>query len=99
MKVEVFGKPGTKVRLDGQEYELVRVGFYQNGSGDVREVAYWRSICAEPGCRQEFEAFEAIGSLELSRRCPEHRKPGIPVRLRGKRGRPRKTAHLEEETL
>lgn len=92
MKIEVFPGPGTMIRLDGQKYELIRVGFYQNGEGEVREVAYWRSSCAEPGCREPIEVFAPLGSLMLSRRCAAHAKPGVWVtpKPKPKRGRPRR---------
>jgi hypothetical protein len=80
MKVEVFPGPGTKVCLGGQAYEFLRIGFYQDVKGEVREVAYWKSICAEPGCSEPIEVFQRLGCIELTRRCPEHRKPGVRVR-------------------
>lgn len=76
MKIEVFGQPGTKVRLDGQEYELIRSGVWQATSN---QFAVWRSTCAEPGCAEPIECFTAFGSLMLTRRCPAHAKPGAPI--------------------
>jgi hypothetical protein len=80
MKIEVYGAVGTRIRLDGQEYRLVALDLYEGRDGKACEVAYWRSRCAEPDCNVEIEAIDRVGRIGLTRRCPQHAKPGVRVR-------------------
>jgi hypothetical protein len=80
MKVRVIGEIGTIVVLNGQEYRLIRFDRYTTKIGRTTALAVWQTTCAE--CGAEFEAIQEIGKIELSRRCAQHKKPGVPVTSR-----------------
>jgi hypothetical protein len=78
IQVEVFGSPGTIVRLDGQSYCLDRIEPYVTQAGVEINLVIWQSQCADCGC--EFEASTRPGSISFTRRCQEHAKRGVRVR-------------------
>jgi hypothetical protein len=75
-RIEVFGPVGTKVRIDGQEYELVRTEPHLWKTGATMS-AIWTSHCAD--CGAPIVATTPLGSLGLRRRCEQHFAPGKRV--------------------
>jgi hypothetical protein len=71
----------------GQRYEFIREEDYQRREGGVSRLSVWRSHCAD--CGQPFECRTVKASaFQPSRRCPEHKAPGVPVsRKRARRAR------------
>jgi hypothetical protein len=76
--------PGLIVMLDDQSYELRGSKPHRKADGTMTELLVWETACATCG-----EGFEALTPVKLcntlTRRCPNCRKPGKPVK--GKRGR------------
>jgi hypothetical protein len=74
--IEVFGQPGTMVRIDGQMYELHSIVSYVTASGAADKVAYWSAICAEPECFEPIATAELVGKLPRRRHCDAHSHAG-----------------------
>lgn len=67
---------GTSLTLRGQNYSLVRL---EQRDGKP-PLAVLETQCAE--CGRSFETKTPMVIKWLSRRCPEHKAPGLPVRTR-----------------
>lgn len=69
---------GLAVQLDDQFY-VVTAARRKKGAGadDQGGVVTWQSDCAE--CGEAFTTITAGGKFEPSRRCKEHRRPGLKV--------------------
>ena len=72
---------GDVIESAGQEYQFTGLRQHEKANGEWTAVLVFRSWCAE--CGAEFECTATQRSLEkgaLSRRCNEHKRPGVRVR-------------------
>lgn len=67
---------GTRVYIDDQCFELLRLTDGRDPEFPGTLFALWRTTCAESGCEVSFRASSRIGGKPPVRRCREHRKPG-----------------------
>ncbi|WP_139797548.1 hypothetical protein [Novosphingobium sp. B1] len=74
---------GTVLKLDGQEFELVRVEPYFRLDGTPSTLLVWESTC--PGCASTFEVKSGLKANAINRRCVGCKRVGKPVS--GKRRR------------
>ena len=73
-----------KVRTNGgQRYVCVGLSSHVCRSGREMMLAVYRSTCAERGCGRPFEVLgpKRLTGRSLNRRCPDHRRPGVSVKV------------------
>jgi hypothetical protein len=65
---------------DGQRYTEAGARLYQRRDGSYTNLTVWLSHC--PVCDGAFEVLTPALSKkwEPNRRCPQHKRPGVPVR-------------------
>jgi hypothetical protein len=70
-----------EVTYRGQLYRRIAVKPYIRADGSTTQLATWQSEC--PFCGEPFEiqTTRLQRLREPNRRCPEHRRPGSPVRI------------------
>ncbi len=70
--------PGTVIVYQGQRYRIEGYQPHTRRDGAATELMRVSSTCAE--CGAPFESVTSVAARWFSRRCPEHRKPGVRVR-------------------
>lgn len=74
--------PGTVVWLDDQAFELVEIRDRSTRAGRAIRAAVWHTRC--PECNAPFRTTSVLGGSLPTRRCREHRRPGMLVSGRRK---------------
>ena len=87
---------GQVVMSNGQHHELVRAEPHTRLDGQATTLLVWRTRCAV--CAELFEWRSPISTKGPSRRCLEHRQPGIRV-AKPKGGRRTRSATAFRESL
>jgi hypothetical protein len=64
----------------GQIYRRIAVEPYLRADGSETQLATWQSECPVCGEPFEIQTTRLRRLREPNRRCPEHRRPGSPVR-------------------
>lgn len=80
MKFEFINPPtiGFTMSMDGQRFDLVNVVDHQKRDGTVMQLNVWRSQC--PVCKSAFIGKSPRRKFPGTRRCEDHRQPGVRVR-------------------
>ena len=65
----------------GQTYALIRSRPYIRRDGSTTELFIWRGHCAECGTAFGFSTPALSSKFEPNRRCREHRRPGVRVKV------------------
>lgn len=68
---------GKAIRYRGQRYELIGSEPHRRCDGTLSVILIWRSQC--PECGASFTTTSGLVTKHLTRRCPRHRWPGVPV--------------------
>lgn len=74
---------GTVLKLDSQEFELVRIVPYLRLDGTPSTLLVWEAACPSCGCK--FEVKSGLKANAINRRCGSCKRVGKPVS--GKRRR------------
>jgi hypothetical protein len=66
----------------GQRYDLIGFETYRKEDGEEVDQRVWKSLC--PECGKAFTAWTPTvvpieGIRRISRRCPDHKRPGRPA--------------------
>jgi hypothetical protein len=69
---------GDLITVRGQDYLLVGTEPHTRKDGSKTKLAIWQSDCAE--CGAVFECRSPIIAPPQTRRCDEHKRPGVWVR-------------------
>jgi hypothetical protein len=71
---------GVEVVFRGQLYRRIAIELYIRADGSATQLATWESQC--PVCGEPFtiQTTRLHRLREPNRRCPQHRRPGSPVR-------------------
>ena len=69
-----------QVTYRGQIYRRIAVEPYIRADGSETRLATWQSECPECGELFEITTTRLHRLRQPNRRCPEHRRPGSPVR-------------------
>ena len=72
---------GMQKIFDGQVYKLARTEPYTRRDGSQTMLTVWRSHCADCGEVFELRTPTASSRFEPNRRCRNHKRPGVKVRL------------------
>lgn len=69
---------GLAIIQNEQRYDLVGFEPYTRLDGTLSELAQWSTPCAD--CGVEYLAKCSVKAVPETRRCPDHRKPGVKVK-------------------
>jgi hypothetical protein len=72
---------GAVVESNGQIFEAVGERLNTRPDGSRALLLTWRASCAECGQPFEFSSLKGAIRWTPSRRCPDHRRPGVPSRF------------------
>jgi hypothetical protein len=75
---------GLEVTYRGQRYRRIAIEPYIRDDGTETQLATWESECPECGEPFTIQSTRLKRLRSPNRRCPEHRRPGSPVRRRAK---------------
>lgn len=86
---KIIPPTGTMLMLQDQKYLMVGSRLYDKSDGTRVPLLIWETRC--PECDVVFECQTRLKEAWPTRRCQKHRKPGLAVKKRRKRGDSRKT--------
>jgi hypothetical protein len=70
-----------QVTYRGQIYRRIAIEPYVRDDGSETRLATWETECPECGETFTIQSTRLHRLRSQNRRCPEHRRPGSPVRL------------------
>jgi hypothetical protein len=80
----IVAREWRKKTFKDQVYVCMGVEPYERLDGTTTKLAVWRSACADCGQLFLVRLPAKARRFDPNRRCPAHRRPGLPVQPRGR---------------